>query len=203
MTPEQIKKDQEAELVQFISELTYQDATRRDLLSYNKGVQDSVNRVKRYFKANPIQQVSKSDEERADEALEKQFDGTGFLEKPYSRYRYHNGYLAGMLDERAIQNKCEAGCQHFYGGEIAHHKDCVFYPDSRSEMYDNLKAQLAKQENAVSGLVEALKDLRTYSYCSETCRSQTSWAAKCSCGSEKANSRAREALKAFKESRSK
>lgn len=34
--------------------------------------------------------------------------------------------------------KCEAGCKVFYGGERKHHKDCVFYPDSFSEMHDAL-----------------------------------------------------------------
>ena len=36
-------------------------------------------------------------------------------------------------------NKCEAGCKTYAGGEIKHHPDCVFYPGSFSEMYDNLK----------------------------------------------------------------
>ena len=40
-----------------------------------------------------------------------------------------------------MNKKCEAGCKHFTGGEIRHHKDCVFYPESFSEMYDELKAK--------------------------------------------------------------
>lgn len=35
--------------------------------------------------------------------------------------------------------KCVAGCKHFTGGEIKHHKDCPYYPESFSEMNDNLK----------------------------------------------------------------
>lgn len=38
--------------------------------------------------------------------------------------------------------KCVAGCKHFTGGEIKHHKDCPFYPESFSEMNDNLKDKL-------------------------------------------------------------
>lgn len=44
--------------------------------------------------------------------------------------------------------ECQAGCKAFTGGEIRHHKDCVFYPESFSEMYDNVveqNAQLRKQ----------------------------------------------------------
>ena len=38
-------------------------------------------------------------------------------------------------------DKCQAGCKVFTGGEIKHHPDCVFYPESFSEMYDKLKNQ--------------------------------------------------------------
>ena len=38
-------------------------------------------------------------------------------------------------------DKCEAGCKVFTGGEIKHHPDCVFYPESFSKMYDKLKNQ--------------------------------------------------------------
>lgn len=37
--------------------------------------------------------------------------------------------------------KCEAGCQHFYGGELKHDKNCVFYPESLSEMLANAQAE--------------------------------------------------------------
>lgn len=32
--------------------------------------------------------------------------------------------------------KCVAGCKKYHGGEIKHHKDCPFYPESLSEYYD-------------------------------------------------------------------
>ena len=40
----------------------------------------------------------KTKEQMADEALEKEVveSGSGFLEKPYSRYRFHNGFLVGF-----------------------------------------------------------------------------------------------------------
>ena len=43
-----------------------------------------------------------------------------------------------------MHEKCEAGCIAFAGGEIRHHKDCVFYPESFSEAYDRLKAENVK-----------------------------------------------------------
>ena len=39
--------------------------------------------------------------------------------------------------------KCVAGCTHFYGDEKRHHEDCPFYPESRTEMYDNAVAEIA------------------------------------------------------------
>lgn len=42
----------------------------------------------------------KSPEMRADEALEREVmeSGAGFLERPYSRYRFHAGYLTGYRE---------------------------------------------------------------------------------------------------------
>ena len=37
------------------------------------------------------------------------------------------------------EKECVLGCKHFYGGEIKHHKDCPFYADSLSRLYDELK----------------------------------------------------------------
>lgn len=42
-----------------------------------------------------------SDQEAADKALEEQFEGQGFLEKPYNRYRFHNGFLAGCAHKES------------------------------------------------------------------------------------------------------
>ena len=40
--------------------------------------------------------------------------------------------------------KCVAGCKHFTGGEVKHHKDCPYYPESLSKMYDDLKEDVDK-----------------------------------------------------------
>ena len=39
---------------------------------------------------------------------------------------------------------CVAGCKIFHGGEIKHHKDCPYYPDSLSQRYDEMKTELKK-----------------------------------------------------------
>ena len=43
-------------------------------------------------------------------------------------------------------DKCEAGCKVFTGGEIRHHPDCVYYPESLSKMYDDKDKRIAELE---------------------------------------------------------
>ena len=38
--------------------------------------------------------------------------------------------------------ECVAGCISFKGGEIYHHKDCPYYEDSFSKMYNDLKSKI-------------------------------------------------------------
>jgi len=40
--------------------------------------------------------------------------------------------------------KCQAGCKAYTGGEIYHHKDCVYYSESMSKLFDDAKAKLKK-----------------------------------------------------------
>jgi len=35
-----------------------------------------------------------------------------------------------------LENKCVAGCVHYDGGELKHHRDCPNYTDSMSELLD-------------------------------------------------------------------
>lgn len=37
--------------------------------------------------------------------------------------------------------ECETGCHIFTGGEIRHHEDCFFYPDSLTAMSDRLRSE--------------------------------------------------------------
>ena len=38
--------------------------------------------------------------------------------------------------------KCETGCQTFTGGEILHHSDCVYSPESLSELLTSAQEKL-------------------------------------------------------------
>ena len=36
---------------------------------------------------------------------------------------------------------CQTGCKHFTGGEVRHHPDCVWYPESVSKMLDDAQSE--------------------------------------------------------------
>lgn len=52
--------------------------------------------------------------------------------------------VAEVLRELESRRKCCAGCEMFAGGEIRHHRDCTFYPDSFSEMFDNAENKIER-----------------------------------------------------------
>ena len=52
--------------------------------------------------------------------------------------------------------KCEHGCKIFKGGEIRHIKECIFYPDSLSELLDDNKSEIASLLAEVERLKQAL-----------------------------------------------
>lgn len=49
--------------------------------------------------------------------------------------------------------KCVAGCKSFYGGEMKHHKDCPYYPESLSKMYDDLKEKQQKEKETIMSII--------------------------------------------------
>ena len=60
------------------------------------------------------------------------------------------------------ETNCVAGCNHFSGGELKHHKDCPHYPDSMSERYDRQDGEISllreylereKSKNAILAMV--------------------------------------------------
>lgn len=59
--------------------------------------------------------------------------------------------------------QCVAGCKYFTGGEIKHHEECPYYPESLSKMYNDLKIKLESfdVENIQN---QAKKDLLTAYY---------------------------------------
>ncbi len=52
-------------------------------------------------------------------------------------------------------SKCVTGCNYFDGGEVMHHKDCPYYPESLTKIYDDKDALNTK-------LLEALKQARDF-----------------------------------------
>jgi len=85
------------------------------------------------------------------------------------------------------EDACETGCKYFHGGEIKHHKDCFYYPESLTEMYDKLKTKdkklitkLADDICAIAKKMEVSeesKELKTISSCLHDMRADrdTSW----------------------------
>jgi hypothetical protein len=58
--------------------------------------------------------------------------------------------LEEVAELESVENKCVAGCKHFYGKEVKHHKDCFYYPESFSKMYDDLEWQQKQDKNKYS-----------------------------------------------------
>lgn len=55
--------------------------------------------------------------------------------------------LFKIVKFKIMENKqCVAGCKHFEGGEIKHHKDCDFYADSLTKYYDDLLLNITRVE---------------------------------------------------------
>jgi hypothetical protein len=56
------------------------------------------------------------------------------------------------------EERCEAGCIAYHGGERRHHPDCVFYPDSFTELHDRLvrdHADLQAQNACLQAALDA------------------------------------------------
>lgn len=61
-----------------------------------------------------------------------------------------------MTDTR--EERCEAGCVVYHGGERRHHKDCVFYPESFTRLHDDLvrdHAELRAQNDRLQAALDA------------------------------------------------
>ena len=58
----------------------------------------------------------------------------------------------------AREERCEAGCIAYYGGERRHHPDCVFYPESFTKIHDELArahAELQAQNARLQAALDA------------------------------------------------
>jgi hypothetical protein len=54
------------------------------------------------------------------------------------------------------EERCEAGCIAYHGGERRHHPDCVFYPESFTRLHDDLVRANAELQSQVARLQAAL-----------------------------------------------
>lgn len=58
----------------------------------------------------------------------------------------------------AREERCETGCIVYHGGERRHHPDCVFYPDSFTQLHDRLvrdHAELQAQNARLQAALDA------------------------------------------------
>ena len=51
------------------------------------------------------------------------------------------------------EDVCETGCRYFHGGEVRHHPDCIFYPESFTKMYDDLRIEHERFENDIKRIM--------------------------------------------------
>ena len=62
------------------------------------------------------------------------------------------------MSDDLYDGPCEAGCQHFHGGEAKHHKDCGHYPESLTKMTND---RIEELEADKAKLLKALKRAAT------------------------------------------
>lgn len=62
----------------------------------------------------------------------------------------------------AEEKKCIAGCKAYDGGEIYHHGDCPFYPDSISRLWDLDRTRLAKFDILINDLIKEINNMIPY-----------------------------------------
>ena len=60
-----------------------------------------------------------------------------------------------MADQR-----CEAGCMAFDGGEKKHHRDCVHYPESLTKLWHDTEAELRGEINRRDNVLGQLMNER-------------------------------------------
>lgn len=59
------------------------------------------------------------------------------------------------------EERCEAGCVAYHGGERRHHPDCVFYPESFTRLHDELVRAHAELQEAHARLQAELDAARS------------------------------------------
>lgn len=62
-------------------------------------------------------------------------------------------------EEKIYSERCQAGCKVFTGGEIKHHPDCQYYPESFTKLYDDLTRERDALKEEITSLAR-LKEER-------------------------------------------
>jgi hypothetical protein len=57
-------------------------------------------------------------------------------------------------EKPSVLPKCESGCKVFTGGEIKHHEDCVFYPESLTKLNADI---IATQQSEIDRLTSSIQ----------------------------------------------
>jgi len=60
-------------------------------------------------------------------------------------------------NKQAAESKCVMGCMHYDGGEIKHHKNCPYYPDSLTKYNDDLQNQLREENGRLREEIRLMK----------------------------------------------
>lgn len=56
-------------------------------------------------------------------------------------------------EAKTVEGKCVMGCKIFTGGEILHHKDCPFYPDSLSQQNKALMEENERLKKSLGNII--------------------------------------------------
>ena len=64
-------------------------------------------------------------------------------------------------EEKAKEEKCCAGCKRYSGEETRHIKECMFYPESFSKMYDDLDKKHEDAQFVIGEYERQIEDLST------------------------------------------
>lgn len=68
-----------------------------------------------------------------------------------------------------MSEQCEMLCMIYDGGEIKHHPNCVYYPESRTKMYDDAVVRIGELEEEIKNFIAEIERYgRQRDYMSDT-----------------------------------
>ena len=54
--------------------------------------------------------------------------------------------------------QCETGCMRFDGGEVKHHRNCPYYPESLTKMWHDREAELEAEINRLTRSMSQMRE---------------------------------------------